>query len=251
MIIKLILSIYIAFSLTGCSSLQNYSFKDSFTQAVSDPMTWTNAAVGTLLIITDSDDSISESAMKHTYVFGSQVKAANASNQARTTTRVSMLFSSVMEASDYQGSNLFLLKRKGMRLLRDNISAGIVATSTGTIQQRTKSRRPTSSCCGWPSAHTSRAFSTAFFARENYKNSLLPDYLSDALTYTTYATAYATAWARVEAGAHYPSQVFFGAAYGNFLSSMIYDLTAFDDVTVTPKVAIDADSIYAGMSVNF
>ena len=53
----------------------------------------------------------------------------------------------------------------------------------------------------------------------------MPNYMQNSLIAATYTSAYLTAWARVEAGAHYPSQVLAGAAFGTFLSSVLHDMT--------------------------
>jgi hypothetical protein len=58
---------------------------------------------------------------------------------------------------------------------------------------------------------------------------------------------YATAWARIEAGAHYPTDVLAGAALGNFVSLFVHDAFLGGDcsvsVTVTPQ-GVPALSFY-------
>ncbi|WP_161569561.1 phosphatase PAP2 family protein [Veronia nyctiphanis] len=124
-----------------------------------------------------------------------------------------------------------------------------MATTTGSIQQATKELRPTGKCCGWPSAHTSRAFATAHIAKRNYDKSGLTTLTKDMLIYSTFLTAYATGWARVEAGEHYPSQVFIGAAYGNFLSSVLYDST--ESLDILPMISIEPDFMMIGVHYEF
>ena len=48
---------------------------------------------------------------------------------------------------------------------------------------------------------------------------------------------YGAGWARVEAGAHYPSDVLFGAALGNFTARLLND--AFLDNPIDARIGLD------------
>ncbi|WP_198159528.1 phosphatase PAP2 family protein [Grimontia marina] len=189
-------------------------------------MTWGNALLAGVIVATDSDERISKAAVENNYLFGSVKEAGEASDDWRANTRMSMHLSTLLVASDYSASGpLEFFERKALRALGNNLNAGFVATTTGDIQLATKKARPNGGCCGFPSAHTSRAFATALIARRNYQQSILHPGIHNTLTLATYLSAYATGWARVESQAHYPSQVLWGAVYGNFVSSLIYDMT--------------------------
>ncbi len=47
--------------------------------------------------------------------------------------------------------------------------------------------------------------------------------LRSGLTYGLDAVTFGTAWARIEAGAHYPSDTLFGMALGNFFANFFKD----------------------------
>ncbi len=212
------------FVLVGCAN-SHYNLGDSFKKAVSDPMVWANAGVGVVLSTGDFDERVSHSAMKHTYVFGSQDNAMDASDDYRAATRISMNISSFVVSADDDAGYWGIAGNKALRFVTDNLNAAIVATTTADIKRTTDRDRPNGGCCGFPSGHASRAFATATIAKHNYRASELPGWVQNSAITATYFSAYLTGWARVEAGEHYPSQVFWGAAYGAFLSSMLHDVT--------------------------
>lgn len=235
----------------GCATTKDYNFKESVIKASTDPMTWTNLLAGIVFSVGELDENATRSILRQPYIFSSQNKASNYSNKLRMTTRISMNVSSLLVEEDNAGDYYDTTINKSVRFLTDNLNAGIVATTTGDIQVLTDKIRPNNNCCGFPSAHTSRAFATAFIARKNYQQSNLPLWAQNSAIITTYLSAYMTGYARIESKSHYPSQVFIGAAYGNFVSSLLYDATNAYLFPVTTHFWLDPDEMMLSFSYSF
>lgn len=233
--------------LNGCSSLTDSSGNNIIVNAAKDPFTWGNLLAAGAVV--PFDKKISSYMVKHKPLFNDN--ASDLSNQFRSYTNWSMQLSSLSVASDYKNNFTDTVILKSERLLRDNLSSGLVAMSTTKIQDLTKRTRPGGNCCGFPSAHTSRAFSTAFFARKNYEHSVFNNTVNDSLIFLTYLSAYSTGIARIEAGAHYPSDVFVGAAFGNFLASILYQYTNNYIPALSPSIELGKDQFYLGFRYQF
>jgi membrane-associated phospholipid phosphatase len=74
-------------------------------------------------------------------------------------------------------------------------------------------------------------------ASENLRRSTLRRSVRLGLGAGIETLAAGTAWARVEAGAHYPSDVLAGAALGRFVSVLLHD--AFLDSSTPPIVSLE------------
>jgi membrane-associated phospholipid phosphatase len=75
----------------------------------------------------------------------------------------------------------------------------------------------------FPSDHSSNAFSSATLSNRNLNAIKMPAGVRLPLQVGNIVIATGVAWARVEAGAHYPSDVLAGAAIGHFISAFMYD----------------------------
>ncbi len=103
---------------------------------------------------------------------------------------------------------------KNKRIPRGTLIALVVVLSTGCVS----GKRDLSARDYWPSG-------------ARWKQSTM-----QALKTSFRALAWGTAWARVEGGRHYPSDVLFGAALGNFVA--IFVRNAF--LPANPKTRITA-----------
>ncbi|RXJ74338.1 hypothetical protein CS022_04615 [Veronia nyctiphanis] len=79
-------------------------------------MTWGNLVIGAAIVMSESDQSISNYATQHNHLFGSKKRAAEVSDRARSTSRVSMLISSAMVEPDFSDSLDKTLEKKVISL---------------------------------------------------------------------------------------------------------------------------------------
>ena len=210
--------------LSGCTlSQKSYSsdFGTVVIDSLKDPFTWGNLVLAG--VIAPFDHRISRYMVENKPLFNGG--ASDESDNFRSYTNWSMQLSILSVAEDYNNdlSDVFLIKTE--RLLRDNLSSGLTVMTNTQIQNIVDRKRPLTGSGGFPSGHTSRTFATAYFARQNYNNSFFNDNTRTSLIFFTYLSAYTTGIARIEAGAHYPSDVLVGAALGNFGASILYHYT--------------------------
>jgi membrane-associated phospholipid phosphatase len=112
-------------------------------------------------------------------------------------------------------------KAKGLsvELGAELVTAGV----TEGLKNATDRERPSGGDKGFPSDHSSAAFTNAVLANRNLQYLSMSDNLRIALEIGNYALASATAWARVEANGHWLSDVFAGAAIGYFFGAFLHD----------------------------
>jgi membrane-associated phospholipid phosphatase len=94
---------------------------------------------------------------------------------------------------------------------------------TEGLKNVTDRERPGSTESGFPSGHSSAAFTNVVLANRNLQYLSMSDNLRFALQAGNYLLASATAWARVEANGHWLSDVFAGAAIGYFFGAFVHD----------------------------
>lgn len=210
------LLLVIIFCTGGCASVQHAAIK-----GVKDPMTWGNLSAAALIAIADKDRVISDSLSKRTPLFNGQKKASDKSSDLRTATSIQSYVSALF-VDDRNAKHPALVKLT--RTVSQGLAAGAVAHLNDGLQKSFGRTRPNNEPDGFPSGHSARTFASLGFLRENYASSSLPTAFKYGLQVPAYLTAYGTAWARIEAKKHFPTDVLFGAAFGNFMSVFINEL---------------------------
>ena len=74
-----------------------------------------------------------------------------------------------------------------------------------------------------------QTFASARLASQNLDSYPLNESVKLLSHVSFISMAYGTVWARVEANVHYPSDVLFGAALGNFMATFFYKLLIDED----------------------
>ena len=184
--------------------------------------TWIPLSGALIVHVADIDQNISGWASKKTPIFGSQESAARYSDYLSYFSRVVYWTSALFAPGGENFGEWTYSKIKGY-------SIGILAYhankhSTDYIKIESHRLRPDrSNYRSFPSGHTSKSAVYYTLAIRNLESfPRLLNYKTEIHTGFTFLTA-VTAWARIEAKRHYPTDVLFGAALGNFLGSFIND----------------------------
>ena len=112
----------------------------------------------------------------------------------------------------------------GKRIVVETLAVGATATATKAMKEAVGRTRPDGSDTqSFPSGHSSAAFVAATLGRRNLEYIDMTQTMRHVTGAGLTALAATTAWARVEGGVHYPSDVLFGAALGNFLGVFVHD----------------------------
>ncbi|WP_345977917.1 phosphatase PAP2 family protein [Sulfurimonas sp. HSL3-7] len=209
---------------SGCSTHGSYwpggeRWREAALNAATDPVTWIPAAGAVAVAAGGFDDKISDWAREEAPVFGSEKRANEMSDDFRDYARYGMLATTFMV---YDGEEYWLPLAE--RIVVEY--AGVVATDrvTGWLKKKSERERPNgTNTRSFPSGHSSAAFAYAAMANRNIDRLPLTQGWKYAAQTVETSFAVLTAWARVEAGAHYPSDVLAGAALGNFISLLLHD----------------------------
>jgi membrane-associated phospholipid phosphatase len=223
----LLLLLVICIVTGGCASVPHGSvglgqrIKYAAVKGVSDPLTWGSALGASLMPIADMDYRLSDWAKTKTPIFGGQAKALDASDRLRRFADYGSMASLV--AAPAGTANWIAASTEG--LVDAALSHTLTLNTTGVSKREVGRRRPHRlGNDSFPSAHSSTAFNYAAVGREVVPTLGLNSLAQTGLSATFNTLAIATAWARVEGGVHYPSDVLFGAAVGNFFGIFVYEL---------------------------
>ena len=195
-------------------------WKQSTMRALKSRGTWVPLLGTAVVSIDDWDRHISEWAVENTPVFGSTDHAQEASDNLKTATTLAMVGTG-LAIPDGSGAWEIWPERIVLEVLTVQLSNGL----TSTLKHLTDRERPDGTGNdSFPSGHSSQAFVRTELACLNVDDLRgLSEGWRIALKTSFRALAWGTAWARVEGGKHYPSDVLFGAALGNFVAIFVHD----------------------------
>ena len=195
-------------------------WKQSTMQALKSRGTWVPLLGVAAVSIDDWDQHISEWAVENTPVFGSTDHAQEASDNLRTATTLAMVGTTLAIPN---GSGAW--ETRPERIVLDFLTVQLNNSLTSGLKHLTDRERPDGvGNDSFPSGHTSQAFVHVEVACLNLDELRgLSEGWRTALKTSFRAIAWGTAWARVEGGKHYPSDVLFGAALGNFVAIFVRD----------------------------
>ncbi len=197
------------------------------------PGTWGPATAAAAVAAGGWDQEISDWARRETPVFGSTDGARRASDQLLVASHLGMVLTILaVPAADRAPHS------RPERLLCEEAAVLTTAGVADLLKEATGRERPNGlSDQSFPAGHSSAAFASSAMASENLRRSTLRRSVRLGLGAGIETLAAGTAWARVEAGAHYPSDVLAGAALGRFVSVLLHD--AFLDSSTPPIVSLE------------
>ncbi|MCA9728518.1 MAG: phosphatase PAP2 family protein [Candidatus Eisenbacteria bacterium] len=188
-------------------------------ETAEEPETWLPPLLGLLLQVDDWDGRVSDWARRETPVYGSTVRALDASDALVEVARGTWAVSVLLAPDGDLGVDWAWAKAKGAGLQLGAIATTFTATST--LKNATQRRRPDgSNARSFPSGHASHTGVCAALAHRNAATVLGPGGRPVSRAVTD-GTALATGWARVEGGKHFPSDVLIGFAIGHFLGGFV------------------------------
>jgi membrane-associated phospholipid phosphatase len=184
-------------------------------QAARDPWVWAPLAGAAGLQINGWDRQVSAWAIRETPIFGSPRRAVNWSDDLRSVAVISHAVTVLLVPGGDDARTWMVNKARGYAL--DMAAVGVANGITHVLKAEVGRTRPSrTDNLSFPSGHTTSAATFDRLAARNLEYFDVTAAARQRLTIGLDTLTIATAWARVEAGAHYPSDTLFSMALGNF-----------------------------------
>ncbi|MFZ2508987.1 MAG: phosphatase PAP2 family protein [Steroidobacteraceae bacterium] len=208
-------------------------------QSARDPWVWAPLAGAAGLQINGWDRKISSWAVRETPLFNSPESASSWSDGLRDAAGIANATIVLLAPSGEDPGSWLLNKTKGYAV--DLAAAGAAGLTTNLLKSISGRTRPSrEDDRSFPSGHTAIAATHSRLAARNLEYLDLRPVTRQRLVHTLDALTLATAWARVEAGAHYPSDTLVSIALGNFSANFFKNAFmgaatgSSQDIAVTP-----------------
>lgn len=190
--------------------------------ALFHPATLVPLAGAAVFAVDDFDERVSDWAVKHNPIFGSEDGADDASDYLRDALRAEAAIAALATPSGDTPEEWLPAKARGT--LVELGAVGATGGLTGLLKDATDRERPDrSSENSFPSGHASTSSSYATLAGRNLEAIESLEDLTPVLRTANAAVVAGVGWARVEARRHFPSDVLAGAALGHFVTAFIHD----------------------------
>jgi membrane-associated phospholipid phosphatase len=227
---------FILFAVTGCGTLSNgrgwgqdaiypvdlKKIPRAALNALVDPQTFIPAAGALVFGLSKWDKKVSHWATEHTPIFGSTSNAANDALYLEIPLYTEVFITALATPSGDDSKDWVYSKLKGLAV--EGAAELVTAGATSLLKDATGRTRPNGNGkASFPSGEASAAFSSVALSNRNLDSIELPKEVKVSLKVVNILLGSGVAWARVEAQAHFPSDVLAGAALGNFLSATVHD----------------------------
>lgn len=191
--------------------------REAAVTAARDPWVWAPVAGAAAFQFGSFDRRTSDWARENTPVFGSMSAAEQWSDDLRSASGILQIGTLLATPSGDEPKEWMANKARGFAVEFSAIAA--TTATTGLLKHATGRERPNEANDeSFPSGHTSSAAVAGRLALINLESIDMGRGARVASKAAIDVTIFGTAWARVEAGAHYPSDVLFGMALGNFFA---------------------------------
>lgn len=212
------------------------------------PWVWAPLAGAALLQVDSWDRDVSDWARDETPVFGSQSSADDWSDGLRAASIVSYGASALATLSGDLGGEWMRAKAAGAAV---GLAAfAVTSETTGGLKTLAKRGRPNGvDEQSFPSGHASTAAVFGTLTTFNLESIAVTPGARTAMKVGVDAVTVATAWARVEAGAHHPSDALFGMALGSFVGAWFND--AFLGNPGASRLVLSAEPLQGGAAVRW
>lgn len=231
-----------ALALPGCAAVSDLG--GGMKAAAREPMTWVPLAAGAALVVTGTDQQLSDWARRETPLFGSTQGASDASDSLMLACEVGWVVATLTAPSEDEHPMLDRLEHLGVGYL------AVVGTgfSTDLLKDASERMRPDGSDDrSFPSGHASRASVTATLGADQAHERFDEGGAATAVDVAFLTAAFGTGWARVEAGKHHPSDVLAGYALGRWIGRSV-ELAFFDRGDAPLAFAVTPEGIWVSVS---
>lgn len=223
---------------------------DSAWKALKSPEVWIPAAGALAFQIGNSDERVSDWALKHHPVFKNEAAASEASDNLVSAAKAAYGLSVVATPSGPVDSQWGISKGKALGV--GLVAYGATSIATDFLKDTTNRELPDASDeDSFPSAHTSKAAVLAILAEQNLQSTNMPPWAKTFSKTTLTALPVATGWARIEAAVHYPSDILAGMALGHFFGLFVNDALMGRDDTLQLAIEAGRDRYFAGVTGRF
>jgi membrane-associated phospholipid phosphatase len=187
-------------------------------EAARDPWVWAPLAGAAGLQIDNWDRQVSDWAIRETPLYGSQQNAVTWSDDLRSAASLADAVTILLAPGDDDSRTWIANKAKSLAV--DLAAVGAANGITRVLKTTVGRTRPSGrNDLSFPSGHTSSTSTYNRLAARNLEYFNMTAGARRSLTYGLDALTIATAWARVEAGAHYPSDTLVSIALGNYCAN--------------------------------
>lgn len=196
---------------------------DAFVKNIKSPHVWAPAAGAGVIHFSGYDKKISSWASEQNPIYGSQKNATDYSDTLNQILYVEAGVSVFLTPSwDEGGGDYMLSKLKGGTV--SFFSMSLAEDFNNNVRKYVKRERPNGSDLrSLPSGHSTTAGASAAVFRKNMDHVGLDQNWLRVVNGLNTTLAAGVLWARVEAKAHYPTDVLMGYSVGNFISGFIFD----------------------------
>ena len=227
---------FVLFAVAGCGTLSNgrgwgqdaiypvdlKNIPRAALNALLDPQTFVPAAGALAFGLSKWDKNVSHWATTHNPIFGSTTNASNYAVYFEVPLYTEVFITALATPSGDDSKDWVYSKLKGMAV--EGAAELVTVGVTSLLKDTTGRTRPDgSSHASFPSGEASAAFSSVALSNRNLDSIELPQEVKIPLKVANILLGTTVAWARVEAQAHFPSDVLAGAAIGNFFSLTVHD----------------------------
>jgi len=227
---------FVLFAVAGCGTLSNgrgwgqdaiypvdlKKIPRAALNALLDPQTFVPATGALVFGLSKWDKKVSHWATEHNPIFGSTTNAANSALYFEIPLYTEVFITALATPSGDDSKDWVSSKLKGMAV--EGAAELVTVGVTSLLKDVTGRTRPNGgSHASFPSGEASAAFSSVALSNRNLDSIQLPQEVKIPLKVVNILLGTTVAWARVEAQAHFPSDVLAGAAIGNFLSLTLHD----------------------------
>lgn len=216
--------------------------------AAKSPWVWAPLAGAAVLQVGSWDEDLSDWARDETPLFGSESSAEDWGDGLRTAAVAGYAASVLATPSGDVDGDWVAAKARGAAV---GVGAfGVTAGITSGLKALSSRERPNGlDDESFPSGHASTAAVFDTLTVRNLQYIDLRPGTRTALEVGAGAITAGTAWARVEAGAHYPSDVLVGVALGNFMGAFFTQ--AFLGLGPDARIALSAEPTRGGATLRW
>jgi hypothetical protein len=189
--------------------------------AALEPETWAPAVGAAVFQIGSMDRNLSHWASTRTPIFGSQANASTASDVLNGVSMGTCAITALATPSGERPGDWALNKARGLSV--DIAAVALTSGITSGLKSAVNRPRPTGSGQSFPSGHVSNTAVCDTLSSRNVDSLSLPYGACLGLKIGFTGLTVGTAWVRLEAKAHYPSDVLAGIALGHFIGAFVND----------------------------